>query len=169
MTSFNDGFRDAIIGTLRLFSHFSCTSLGKELTDSLQDGYDRNYVLFTILQAPPQHPHFDEDMKVSAAKALININLKEFDIRIIKNLVYLIPSMPSVVPRKIYDVMTAVLYCKFNMAMNDLKDLIDTSGDENAANCGLTFRRIYATEAVSSVFGVLGRLSQSNEVRSSRL
>jgi hypothetical protein len=64
--------------------------------------------------------------------------------------------LPALVSQKTYAMMTQLMFLMFKMA-------IQPSGPTGDRSCGHTFRTIYATEVVSTVFGIIDKIIVGDE------
>jgi len=145
------GSKDALITSLQIISHCNAIQhISNQLNEEHAAGYDREDILFKILLAREDDEFLDDDAKLQAAHCLSTVDMEEFSDKEIRRLVTMFSTLPVVVPNKIYQVMSNLLFLLFEIAMDGL----DSS---NAADhvCGTTFRALYATEVTSTVYNII--------------
>ena len=148
--------RTALMRALELMTYYSTIDkISSGLNSVNVAGYDRLSVLSNILRYRGESALVDNDVKLSAARCLTQVNLHDLTKDVVVDLIASIKDSPASMGSAMNACMTCLLSVAFRMAMfepgTESGQELQTSGSEH---CGEVFRK-EATEACAALYATL--------------
>lgn len=123
-----------------------------KLNTSEVKGYDREQILFRVLEGASNSSIFKTNVVVAAAECLGCVPLQQFEQQEIRRVVTTMASMATAGINKSHRIMMQILYLLTRLAMSK-------GGDKIIARVSDAFRSLYASEVVSMVLELLLKCS----------
>eukprot|EP00456_Euglypha_rotunda_P022548 TRINITY_DN18993_c0_g1_i13.p1 TRINITY_DN18993_c0_g1~~TRINITY_DN18993_c0_g1_i13.p1 ORF type:complete len:205 (-),score=36.48 TRINITY_DN18993_c0_g1_i13:11-625(-) len=138
--------------------------ISKELNNSkLVEGYSRDDVLIKHILLDRKGGIINDAVKLAAAKCLSTVPLGELDRSEIRNIISVLTRLPTAAESQTFEMMSYLLYLLFTMAMIGLEEKEKDDAKEDSTSlevppaheCGETFRAIYSTEVVQTIYSTV--------------